>query len=228
MKISALIPNLATNSLGRSWPIVNVLRRRFDVDVLGALPDGREVYPPYAHEFEYTVVRHAPVGSVLAAVKAVERQITGDVVFAFKPLTLSFGAALLHRLRRRCPVVLDIEDWDTWSLHKDAGLRHRLRTIKHLIGPGWTTPHSPKFKLALEGLTGLARMRGRSPRRSCSGGSGEPCCGTGPTPTSSIPSASTRRPSATSGASATVCSSCCSRGSSPSTRDWTTCWPPSS
>jgi hypothetical protein len=159
VKISALIPNLATNCIVRGWPILRVLERHHSVEVIGALTEGEVLFPPYAKEFDYKVVRRASAGGVLSTLRRLEAQITGDVVYAFKPLTLSYGAALLDKFRHRRPVILDIEDWETWGLYRGRGLRHALRLAKALAGPGWTVPHSSKYRYLMEQATSLADAR---------------------------------------------------------------------
>jgi glycosyltransferase involved in cell wall biosynthesis len=159
VKISAIVSNLATNCIVRSWPILKVLERHHQVEVIGSLAEGEELFPPYAREFDYQIVRRPPAGAVLSSVRQLEARITGDVVYAFKPLTLSYGVALVHKLRRRRPVVLDIEDWETWNLYRVGGVRHAAKIAKHLIGPGWTAPQSDKYRYTLEQLTGMADSR---------------------------------------------------------------------
>ena len=126
MKISALIPNLATNCIVRGWPILKVLERTHEVEVIGSLRAGEALFPPYAKEFDYKIVHRGQSGwSVLSTLRALEARITGDVVYAFKPLTLSYGAALLDTFRRRRPVILDIEDWETWGLYREPRVAPR-------------------------------------------------------------------------------------------------------
>jgi glycosyltransferase involved in cell wall biosynthesis len=157
MKISALIPNLATNCIVRAWPILKVLERRYEVEVIGSLMGQEELFPPYAREFSYKVVRWERPGKILANLKQLQAAISGDIVYAFKPLTASFGAALLGKFRGRLPIILDIEDWETWKLHQHGtGLKHVLRLARHLVGPGWLVPHSRKYRYLMERCSPLA------------------------------------------------------------------------
>ncbi|MFQ4137761.1 glycosyltransferase [Nodosilinea sp. PGN35] len=52
------------------------------------------------------------------------RHLSGDILYAYKLKPSSFGLALLHRLRHRRPVILDIDDWEL-SWH--GGDRYRYR-----------------------------------------------------------------------------------------------------
>jgi len=156
LRISALVPNLATNCIVRSWPILKVLERHHEVEVIGWLPPGESLFAPYAKEFDYKVVEG---DGVVSTVREVERRITGDVLYAFKPLMMSFGAALLARARRRRPLLLDIEDWEAWTLHRDAGLRHAAYVGRRLLGGGWTSAHSEKYRYVMEQITSLSSAR---------------------------------------------------------------------
>ncbi|OKH51252.1 glycosyl transferase group 1 [Phormidium tenue NIES-30] len=56
------------------------------------------------------------------------RHLSGDILYAYKPKPSSFGLALLHRQfsrsRHRCPVLLDIDDWEL-SWHGGDVYRYR-------------------------------------------------------------------------------------------------------
>nr|WP_051158655.1 glycosyltransferase [Nodosilinea nodulosa] len=52
------------------------------------------------------------------------RQLSGDIIYAYKLKPSSFGLALLHRLRHHRPVMLDIDDWEL-SWHGGDDYRYR-------------------------------------------------------------------------------------------------------
>jgi glycosyltransferase involved in cell wall biosynthesis len=52
------------------------------------------------------------------------RHLQGDIIYAYKLKPSSFGLALLHRLRHRRPLLLDIDDWEL-SWHGGDGWRYR-------------------------------------------------------------------------------------------------------
>ena len=52
MKVSILVHDLSDNCVVRTYPIAKVLRRFFDIEVIGPV-FGKEVFPAYADEFSY-------------------------------------------------------------------------------------------------------------------------------------------------------------------------------
>ena len=155
MRISVLIPNLATNCIVRSWPIIKVLERRHEVEVIGSLFGSDQIFPPFAQELPYQVVRWQE-GRMLNGLRQIRSRIRGELVYAFKPLTASLGAALLTKARCRIPIILDVEDWETWSLYRRPNLlRRMLRIGRQLLGKGWFQPHSLKYMYAMERLAPL-------------------------------------------------------------------------
>lgn len=59
------------------------------------------------------------------------RHLSGDIIYAYKLKPSSFGLALVHRLRHRRPVMLDIDDWEL-SWH--GGDRYRYRPSPQQLG----------------------------------------------------------------------------------------------
>lgn len=112
LTIAAVANDLSGNCLVRVHPIVKVLERTHRIEVIGIA--GREgIFAPFRDEMTYRpfVPGRSPV-SKAKALLGVAAAIDADVVYAFKPVLASYGMALLSRLRRRRPIVLDIEDWD--------------------------------------------------------------------------------------------------------------------
>jgi glycosyltransferase involved in cell wall biosynthesis len=58
------------------------------------------------------------------AIAALFSHLSGDIIYAYKLKPSSFGLALLHRLRHRRPVVLDIDDWEL-SWHGGTDYHYR-------------------------------------------------------------------------------------------------------
>lgn len=156
MRISVLIPNLATNCIVRSWPIIKVLERHHEVEVIGSLFGNDQLFPLYAQELPYQIVRWGE-RQILHGLRQVTSRIHGELVYAFKPLTASLGVALAAKVRRHVPVILDVEDWETWSLYRSPhALRRMVRVGKQLLGSGWSQPHSLKYRYMMERLAPLA------------------------------------------------------------------------
>ena len=153
MRIAALMPNLATNHIVRVAPILKALQRNHDVELIGVLKQGEELFPPFAHEFDYRIVTWDGRGGFLGTLREVEGKIRGDLIYAFQAATFSVGAALLGRLRRRVPVIIDMADWEAWGMFRHrTKLRHALHVCRHLIGPGWRAPGSLKYRYLIDKL----------------------------------------------------------------------------
>ena len=113
----------------------------FEIEVLGVLTEGQQVYAPYADTFEY---KTAP------RIRDLPKLATGDLIYSFKPLTTSLLPAMLASgFGLRKPVLLDIEDDDL--LVCQAKKRERLARF---FTRAFRSPKS-----VTHGLTHLTRMR---------------------------------------------------------------------
>lgn len=156
MKISVLFPSLASNGVTRAWILANLLKRHYEVEMIGRLREDESVFPWFA-DHSYTVVRR---NGLPQAIHAMERRITGDLVLAYGVAMTSFGVGLLAKLRRRIPLVLDMPEWEVhdhfrWKTRTSRG----LMIARNLIGAGWSNGHSFKYRYVLDHLTHLADER---------------------------------------------------------------------
>jgi glycosyltransferase involved in cell wall biosynthesis len=140
MRITLIASDVSGNALGRTALLAEILRREFDVEVLGTA-FGEGIWAPLQKSLRLkTVVRGQRWPVYLSAMRSLQRQITGDVVYAVKPLMSSFGVALLHRRRTGCPLVLDIDD-DERAFRRRASLREPLSLLRTISAPNqrfWT------------------------------------------------------------------------------------------
>jgi glycosyltransferase involved in cell wall biosynthesis len=112
VKISLLIPDFSSNCLIRSYPIAEVLQRHYEIELIGP-QFGEKFFAPYETAFPVKSVGAGRLRFGWGKVAAeLDRSITGDVLYAFKPLAASLGIALRHRKRTGKPIVLDVEDHD--------------------------------------------------------------------------------------------------------------------
>ena len=152
-RISFFVHDLASNPIVRAAALAKAAARRHDVEVLGFLQSGPDVYEPYRDLFAYSTMRVArDAQAVLRAIPALAARATGDVVYACKPLVTSFGPALYaaRRLARR-PLLLDVEDdeWVTqWSRWPDFLWGDVIK--------GWRHSTAWKYTRALHALVGCA------------------------------------------------------------------------
>ena len=149
MKISILVFDLSNNCLVRTYPIAKVLERRYSVEIIGPV-FGRDIFPPYANEFDYKSVEGRNYPFFISSAKEILGKIEGDVIYAFKPRPTSYGIGLLKKLFSHLPVILDIEDWEV-GLH----LQHnKLNLLKSSL-PIWR-PNAFLYTLATEPTTRFA------------------------------------------------------------------------
>jgi glycosyltransferase involved in cell wall biosynthesis len=112
LKISVVAPDLAGGGTTRVYLLAQVLQKLADeVQVVGfgsnenlypAPPTGLSVHAVYPTNGTHALDR---LQNLLASIE-------GDIVYAVKPRVTSFGIALLKKLQTRCPVLLDIDDWE--------------------------------------------------------------------------------------------------------------------
>lgn len=121
MKITLLVSNLSKNPIARTYPLAAVLARHFTVEIVGPLFE-EEAYTPYEGLLPRRTVdyRRLRFPRPVQLARQLLRRIDGDIVYAFKPITTSFGIGLLDRLSRRKPLALDIEDWEAAEYHRQT------------------------------------------------------------------------------------------------------------
>jgi glycosyltransferase involved in cell wall biosynthesis len=111
MKISILTPDFSHNCFGRAWLLAKVLQRHYDIEIVGpAFGDG--IWGPLktSCDFEIKVVEGYTNGKF--EFKEMLNMISGDVIYASKPLLASFGVGLVKKIRTHKPLILDIDDWE--------------------------------------------------------------------------------------------------------------------
>jgi glycosyltransferase involved in cell wall biosynthesis len=154
MRISLIVHDLASNPIVRAAPLARAFQHAgHEVEIVGTLLSGREVYAPYRNLFPITAIP-APlaVQRFLPLIPRLARLLTGDVVVACKPLATSFLPALVAaRVQRRRPLILDVED------DEFVGLGRNWRAIlwRDVI-KGWRHITAAKYTWALHLLTASA------------------------------------------------------------------------
>lgn len=81
----------------------------YDVEIIGIKLSQRALYPLPPANIKVTEVtgRYRWYGLLRLATK-----VDGDILYAIKPRISSYGIALLTKMFRRTPVILDIDDWE--------------------------------------------------------------------------------------------------------------------
>lgn len=166
-KVSILVSDLSKSGAGRwggavrPFLLAQALQRLgYAVELVGFAFDGAATVPS-TPELPVKAVAGQPYPQFLGAVRTLLQQIEGDIVYAYKPKPSSFGVALLHRLKSRCPVILDIDDWEL-SWHRGDQLRYQpsnpRQVVRDLIKPSgaFRQPDHPLYLRQMERLIHLS------------------------------------------------------------------------
>jgi glycosyltransferase involved in cell wall biosynthesis len=131
LKISVVIHDFANNGLVRVYPILKVLQRRHDIEIVGSQLESSFFYP-YRDEFTYSSFPYDPLHGIWSVVNRIESSISGDIIYAFKPRPFSLYPSVKNKLRSGRPLLVDIEDWElSWSSEFDY--RSGLKTLRSII-----------------------------------------------------------------------------------------------
>ena len=115
-RITVIAWDLGHNPLGRTYLLADVLRHDYDVELIGAnFPRfGNEVWEPLRNCSRVTI-KSFPGGNFPEHFKRMEdiaQQIEGDVIYVSKPRLPSLELAVLAKLHRNRPVILDVDDYE--------------------------------------------------------------------------------------------------------------------
>lgn len=130
LRVSLFVHDLAGNAIVRAAPLARALREEgHEVEILGFLLSGDEVYWPFRREFEYRTLR--VTGPLKAQIARLASLATGQVIYACKPSVTTLAPALLASgFARDRPLLLDAEDDELWideTLIPGRGVFKRLR-----------------------------------------------------------------------------------------------------
>ena len=96
----------------RVYLVSQILQRLgYAVEVLGC-QFGDAIYPPPPETLSVSSVPGKRLPGMIASAAQLLNQVRGDVIYAIKPRPTSLGLALLKKRYTRCPVLLDIDDWE--------------------------------------------------------------------------------------------------------------------
>jgi glycosyltransferase involved in cell wall biosynthesis len=140
VKISVLCFELADNAAGRADLLARLLAPLGEVEVIGPAR-GHQVWPPVAEEgTRFRGVASGRMAAFLRALPELVRLADGDLLYASKPRLGSAGVGLLARLRRRRPLLLDIDDWEVGFFLRGgrAGTLGRALNLGNPAGLPWT------------------------------------------------------------------------------------------
>ena len=115
-RITVIAWDLGHNPLGRTYLLADVLRHDYDVELIGAnFPRfGDKVWEPLRNSSRVTI-KSFPGGNFPEHFKHMEdiaEQIEGDIIYVSKPRLPSLELAILAKLHRNRPVILDVDDYE--------------------------------------------------------------------------------------------------------------------
>ena len=115
-KISVISWDLGHNSLGRAYLLADVLRHDYDVEIIGAhFPRfGDEIWEPLQNCSRVTI-KSFPGTNFPKHFKHMEdiaEHVDGDIIYVSKPRLPSLELAILAKLQRNRPVILDVDDYE--------------------------------------------------------------------------------------------------------------------
>jgi glycosyltransferase involved in cell wall biosynthesis len=140
VKISVLAADLSDNATGRADLLARLLSSRYEVEVVGPR-FGAEVWMP-AREgvIAQRSVEAGRYPGFARRIPALLDLVDGDILIASKPRPTSFGLGLLARIRRKRPLVLDIDDWEVGFFSRSGawGRAGRALNLANPNGLPWT------------------------------------------------------------------------------------------
>lgn len=157
-KISVLAWDVGHNPMGRAYLLAEVLRRKFDVEIVGArFPRyGTEVWEP-TRNGEVAVAdfpgREFPLH--FAGMEEMAKRIDGDVILVSKPRLPSYELGILTKQFDNRPLILDVDDHELAFFQENESL-----TLKEAAAleedRGFLTPYEKVWTRYCEGIIPLA------------------------------------------------------------------------
>ena len=157
-KVTVIAWDLGHNPLGRAYLLADVLRHDYHVELIGAnFPRfGNEIWKPLRHGSRVTV-KSFPGGNFPQHFKCMEdvaEQIEGDVIYVSKPRLPSLELAILAKLQKNRPVILDVDDYELGFFKKHESLT--LDEVKARYGElDFACPHDEIWTRYSESLIPL-------------------------------------------------------------------------
>lgn len=159
MKVSILCFDLSDNAAGRADLLARLLAPRYEVEVVGPA-FGPAVWRPVREGvIRYRSVPGSRYPRFARTIPELLRLANGNLLYASKPRPTSFGIGLLKRFIARCPLLLDIDDWEAGFFYR-SGLWGRVGRVLNLANPNglpWTWLMERGVQ-AVHGLTVASRF----------------------------------------------------------------------
>ena len=154
-RITVIAWDLGHNPLGRAYLLADVLRHDYDVELIGAqFPRfGNQVWEPLRN-CSRVAIKSFPGGNFPGHFKGMEdiaRQVEGDVIYVSKPRLPGLELAVLAKLHRNRPVIVDVDDYEPGFFRNRAPLS--LNQVKRKRRrPDFLCPHDETWTRYAETL----------------------------------------------------------------------------
>ena len=131
-----MTPDLSQNNLIRAYTLAKIVQKRYEVEIVGPI-FGDGIWKPFRKltDVEYKFVKVK--GELFPYLKLQElaRKISGDIIYASKPLFTSFLIGLMESKKRKNHLILDIDDWELGFVQESLG---RLTLLDRLMSLGYS------------------------------------------------------------------------------------------
>jgi len=162
MKVSLLTPDFSENSTARAYIFAKVLKRHYDVEIIGP-KFGNKIWEPLRKDSEiiFKTFQGYPFPQFMFQVPRIVKAITGDVIWANTPYFSSFSIGLLKKFFSRKPLILDMADWESgFFLYLQENNNKKIRRIigsaVHFLtipNSGWSIVINEKYTQFADELT---------------------------------------------------------------------------
>ena len=124
MKISLVVSDLSEGGTLRAFLLAQVLKSlNHTVEIVGFIYDKEIITaPPSGMTIVCVPGKNYP--GFLSSAKKLLQKLDGDIIYVCKPKPRSFGIGLLKKISSKCPLFLDIDDWEL-SWHGGYEFKYR-------------------------------------------------------------------------------------------------------
>ncbi|BAZ16917.1 group 1 glycosyl transferase [Calothrix sp. NIES-4071] len=124
LKFSLVVSDLSGGGTVRAYLLAQVLQQlNHKVEIVG-FNFGKDLYAIPPNGIEVISIPGSNYPNFFGSARQLLHSLSGDVIYAVKPKPTSFGVGLLHKLTRRRPLLLDMDDWEL-SWHGGENWRYQ-------------------------------------------------------------------------------------------------------
>jgi len=112
LKVSLVVSDLSGGGAVRAFLLGQVLKKlNYEVEVVG-FNFGKELYAIPPAGISVFSLPGSKYPELFKQVPQILKRIDGDIIYAVKPKPTSLGVALIKRLFKHRPLILDMDDWE--------------------------------------------------------------------------------------------------------------------